>query len=489
MNQIDEVWSLVYSQMQSEINKSTFDLWFSGLTLIELTETDAVLLAVNIFKRNILMNSFIPKLEDFFEKIMGVKIKVKVVAPEDLEENGNAKTESVKTPASAVAQEKADESSSASTSASTVTRTDAGTIKVIDEDKEDVGENESEKEEIPFFSGNESYTFENFIVGNSNKLAHAACVAVANNTGYDYNPLFIHGPSGLGKTHLLHAVANRIKEKKSKTNIIYVTSEDFTNQLIKSISSKTTEQFRDKFRNADILMIDDIQFIAKRENTQEEIFHTFNALYDKGVQIILTSDRPARDINPLEERLLTRFNWGITADINPPDFELRAAILTSKAKSKGIELTPDIVNLLAENLTDNIRQLEGAVKKLCAIKILSDKPITLDVAREAIGDIVNRNQISVDVTIDKILDKVSKRYGVTVDDLKSKNKSSNVTTARQIAMYIIRRTTGLSLPKIGKIFNRDHSTTLSSVKKIENELKCNSLFEIDVNEIIKEILT
>lgn len=460
MNQIEEVWPLVYEQMKREINQSTFDLWFSGLTLIELTETKAVLLAVNIFKRNILKSSFQTKLEDIFEKIMGVKIKVSVVAAEDLEKES----------ADAVSSNTEDQKSDFSNEESTKTE-------------------KSENTEESFFNGNEGYTFENFIVGNSNKLAHAACVAVANNTGYDYNPLFIHGPSGLGKTHLLHAIANHIKKKKPNINIIYVTSEDFTNQLIKSISSKTTEQFRRKFRNADMLMIDDIQFIAKRENTQEEIFHTFNALYEKGVQIILTSDRPARDINPLEDRLLTRFNWGITADINPPDFELRAAIITSKAKSKGLELSPEIVNILAENLTDNIRQLEGAVKKLCAIKILSDKPITLNVAKEAIGDIVKRNQVSVNVTIDKILDTVSKRYGVTVDDLKSKTKTNNIANARQIAMYILRRTTDLSLPKIGKLFNRDHSTTLSSIKKIENEIKCNSLFEIDVNELIKEIMS
>lgn len=441
--------------MKKNINQTMFDLWFRDLTLDSISETTAVIRTKTMFNRNVLADSFYSKIEQIFEEVIGFKVKIEIVADND---PLGRPTEIVKeeTPSEPVADIK----------------------KATVED--------TESDEVSFFTGKDGYTFENFIVGNSNKLAHAACIAVANNRGYDYNPLFIHGPSGLGKTHLLHAIANHVKSKGQDVNIIYVTSEDFTNQLIQSISNKTTEKFRNKFRNADMLMIDDIQFIASRENTQEEIFHTFNALYEKGVQIILTSDRPARDINPLEDRLLTRFNWGITADINPPDFELRAAIIKSKASSKGVELSSDIVNMLAENLTSNIRQLEGAVKKLCAINLLSEKALTLEVAKEAISDIV-RDKVSVNVTIDKILETVSRKYGVTPEDLKSKARTSNITNARQIAMYITKKMTDLSLPKIGNLFNRDHSTTLSSIKKIENEIKCNSLFEIDVNELIKEI--
>ncbi len=452
MNRLDEVWSLVYEELRQGINESTFKLWFEELSLCDLTEKKAVVCAKTIFKKNILQSSFKGKLEDYFEKVLGFKIEVDIIAQGDSLENESA-------PVSEVKEE----------------------IKPEKEERSYSGE-------IPFFSGIAEYTFDNFIVGNSNKLAHAACIAVANNAGYDYNPLFIYGPSGLGKTHLLHAIANHAKKKDPEINIVYVTSEDFTNQLIESISNKTTKEFRNKFRKADMLMIDDIQFIASRENTQEEIFHTFNALYENGIQIILTSDRPARDIKHLEDRLRTRFDWGVTADINPPDFELRAAILSSKAKSRGIELSPDIINLLAENLTSNIRQLEGAVKKLCAIKLLSDKELTLEVAKQAISDIV-KDKVSVNITIDKILDIVSKRYGVTAMDLKSKSKASNIATPRQIAMYILRKTTDLSLPKIGSIFNRNYSTVIPSIKKIENEIKCNSLFEIDVNELIKEIMT
>ncbi len=450
MDRINEVWSLVYDEIKRENNESTFNLWFSDLILSELTETRAVLTAQTVFKRNIIRSSFQNKLEGYFEKIMGFKISVLVIS----------KDEDI----------------------------------LNDQIKED---NKAEEKQAPlkkdneasfYFSANEEYTFDSFIEGNSNKLALAACIAVANHAGFDYNPLFIHGPSGLGKTHLLHAITNHIRSKNPNVNIIYVTSENFTTQLIESISNKTTEQFRNKFRNADLLMIDDIQFIAGRENTQEEIFHTFNALYEKGVQIVLTSDRPARDINPLETRLLTRFNWGITADINPPDFELRAAILSSKAKKKGTELPPDIINMLAENLTDNIRQLEGAIKKLCAIRILSDKPITIEVAREAISDIV-KEKVSVNVTIEKVLEIVSKKYGVSEDEIRSKKKTNSVANARQIAMHVLRKTTELSLPKIGKIFNRDHSTVLSSINKVENEIKCNSLFEIEINELIKEIMS
>ncbi len=453
MDRLDEVWSLVYEKLKQDITESTFKLWFEDLSLIELDEKRAVLLAKTVFKKRILQSSFLGKLEDYFEKILGFRVEIAITAPGDTNE----------------AEASSNEVSSDDT---------------VSEEKETVIRNE----EVSFFSSNAEYTFDNFIVGNSNKLAHAACIAVANNTGYDYNPLFIYGPSGLGKTHLLHAITNHAKKKNPKINIVYVTSEDFTNQLIESISSKTTKEFRNKFRKADMLMIDDIQFIASRENTQEEIFHTFNALYENGIQIILTSDRPARDIKHLEDRLRTRFDWGVTADINPPDFELRAAILSSKAKARGIELSPDIINLLAENLTSNIRQLEGAVKKLCAIKLLSDKELTLEVAKQAISDIV-KDKVSVNVTIDKILDAVSKKYGVTTEELKSKSKASNIATPRQIAMYVLRKTTDLSLPKIGKIFDRNYSTVIPSIKKIENEIKCNSLFEIDINELIKEIMT
>ena len=449
MDNLMEIWSLIFEELKKNVNESTFKLWFEELILTELTEKRAVLTANNMYRKNILNNSFKGKLEEVFESVLGFHIDIIVIAQGENIEKYNELSDSEP-------EKKIEE------------------VKLTSID------------EVSYFTGNEEYTFDNFIVGNSNKLAHAACVAVANNTGYDYNPLFIHGPSGLGKTHLLHAITNHIKKKNPNINIVYVTSEDFTNQLIESISKKTTEQFRNKFRNADMLMIDDIQFIAKTETTQEEIFHTFNAIYEKGVQIILTSDRPAKDIKHLEDRLLTRFDWGIAADINPPDFELRAAIISNKAKSKGITLSPEIINLLAENLTSNIRQLEGAVKKLCAIKILSDKEITLEVAKQAISDIA-RDKVSVTVTIDKVLETVSKKYGISVDDLKSKSKTNNISNARQIAMFVLKKTTDLSYPKIGSIFNRDYSTVIASVKKIDNESKCNSLFEIDINEIIDEV--
>ena len=454
MDRLEEIWAPVYKILESEYPFTTFDLWFRELKLTEFSEKGATLLTTNHMKKRILIESFIPKLTQIFEKVVGFKVNITIISPEDLNKPSEDKVNTK-----------------------------------IESSNENINADEEEDDpsgELTYFTGNEGYTFDNFIVGNSNKLAHAACIAVANNIGFDYNPLFIHGPSGLGKTHLLHAIANHLKKKSPEKAIVYVTSEQFTNQLIKSISNKTTSEFRNKYRNADILMIDDIQFIASRENTQEEIFHTFNALYDKGVQIVLTSDRPARDIKPLEDRLLTRFNWGVTADINPPDFELRAAILTSKARSKGLELTPDIVNLLAEELTDNIRQLEGAVKKLCAIKILSEKKIDLEVATNAIKDIMNEKKQS-NITVEKILEVVSKKYGVSIAELKSKTKVSNVTNARQIAMYIMRKRLDLSFPKIGSVFNREHSTVIPSVEKIEKEIKCNSLFEIEIKELVNEI--
>lgn len=456
MEQREEIWSHVYEAMRQNNNQSAFNLWFADLVLSELTETRAVLTAKTVYKRNILRTSFKTKIEKYFEDVMGFPIEIEIISADEFNP-----------PASAAAAE--------STAAEKKPSLNSEPENALPSERSST-----------VFAVNEEYTFDKFMVGNSNNLAYAACVAVAKSNGYDCNPLFIHGPSGLGKTHLLHAIINEIRAKKPNTNIVYATGEDFTNQLIRSISTRTTEQFRNKYRNADILMIDDIQFIAGRENTQEEFFHTFNALWDKTRQIILTSDRPANEIKPLTERLQSRFSWGVSADINPPDFELRAAILANKAESKGIELSTDIINMLAENLTDNIRQLEGAVKKLCAIKLLSDKPITLEVAMNSISDIIS-DRIPVNVTIDKIIAAVSKKYGVTEEQLKSKTRTSEITLARQVAFYLLYKTTDISKKKIGDILNRDHSTVISSISKVENEVKCNSLFEIEINELLKEI--
>ncbi len=451
MDKIKEIWTLIYEALKKDHNKTIFDLWFADLELVSMTESTATLKTTTSFKKKILNESFKTKLESYFENVIGLKLDINVITD-------NEEKEEIK-------EDKKEE---------------AVTVAEADEDIF------SEKE-ITFFKGKEEYTFENFIVGNSNSLAYNACLAVANEPGSGDNPLFLYGPSGLGKTHLLHAITNRILKNKPETNIVYVTGENFTNQLIKSISQKKTEEFRNIYRNADVLLIDDIQFIAGRETTQEEIFHTFNALYEESRQIIFTSDRPAKDIKHLEERLKTRFNWGLTPDITPPDYELRAAIVRKKASQRGIELSNEIVNLLTENITENIRELEGAVRKLAALKMLSDKAITLEVARESISYLI-KDKLPENLTADTIISVVCERYGLTRDEIKSSSKKEAIKTPRQIAMYIMKKRTDMPLVKIAGKFNlKDHSTVINAVKRIENEIKCNSLFEIEINELIKEI--
>lgn len=456
MNNRQEIWQLIYEALKKDYNITTFNLWFSELELIDITDSVAVLKTTSTFKKKILDESFKSKLETYFENIISLKLEVKIITDESQLHEDNTSVKAEEKP----------------------------TLEKIEKTDDDV---ECETA-ISFFKGKEEYTFENFIVGNSNNFAYNACLAVAKEPGSgDNNPLFLYGPSGLGKTHLLNAITNRILKNNPDTNIVYVTGEKFTNQLIKSISSKKTEEFRNIYRNADVLLIDDIQFIAGRETTQEEIFHTFNALYEDSRQIIFTSDRPAKDINHLEDRLKTRFNWGVTSDITPPDFELRAAIVKKKAQIRGIELSNEIINLLAENITENIRELEGAVRKLAALKMLSDKTITLELARESISYLI-KDKIPENLTAETIISVVCDRYGITRDEIKSLSRKERVKTPRQIAMYIMKEKTDIPLRKIAAKFNlKDHSTVISAVKRIENEIRCNSLFEIEINELIKEI--
>jgi chromosomal replication initiator protein len=330
-------------------------------------------------------------------------------------------------------------------------------------------------------------TFENFIVGSSNKFAHAACIAVTNNPARDYNPLFIYGPSGIGKTHLLSAILYETGIKHPDMSVLYVRGEDFTNQIIEAIKRETTQKFRDRYRTVDMLLIDDIQFIGGKNSTQEEFFHTFNALYEERKQIVLTSDKPPRDIKQLEERLRTRFEWGLIADIQPPDSELRAAILKYKAECLGVELPPDVVQYIADNLKNNVRQLEGAIKRIIAQSFLTGREITVDLAITSISDMMSGSE-PVSVTVDRILECVSRHYGVTVEDLKGRSRARDIANTRHIAIYLVRNLTGMSLPAIGQIFGkRDHTTILSSLDTVEKQLKRNPLLEIELDDLSKEI--
>ena len=302
----------------------------------------------------------------------------------------------------------------------------------------------------------------------------------------DYNPLFIYGPSGLGKTHLLYAITNAMKQKNPDLSVIYIKGEDFTNQMIDSLANQSMSKFRNKYRSCDMLLIDDIQFIAGKISTQEEFFHTFNALFEDRKQIILTSDRPPRDIKTLEERLKTRFEWGLIADIQPPDMELRVAIIKKKAEQVNVTLPEDVLNFLSENLRSNIRQIEGAIKKLGAMSFLSGRKITMELAKSCISELLGGAEPA-SVTVDKIFSVVYNRYGVKKEDIIGMRRTKELATVRHIAIYLVRTITEMSLPNIGKIFNRNHSTVLSSIESAEKKLRNDPILEIEINEMIKEV--
>lgn len=336
---------------------------------------------------------------------------------------------------------------------------------------------------------NEDYTFENFVVGNSNQFAHAAALSVAENVGMKINPLFIYGPSGLGKTHLMYAIANRALQRDSSMKVIYVKGEEFLNQLIEAIRggrSTATAEFRAKYRSADMLLIDDIQFIAGKESTQEEFFHTFDALYEDHKQIIITSDRPPKELTTLEERIRSRFEAGLIADIQPPDYELRLAILKNKADQNNLQVPIDVIDFLAENLQSNIRQIEGVIKKLGAKNLLSGMPITMDMVLTTLPEYL-RDTEPVGDTVTRIVDIVSRKYNVTTADIMGTSRKKEIKTARNVSMYVVRQVTKMSLPQIGAVFARDHSTVHSNISMVESELTTNTLFEAVVSEIMKEV--
>ncbi|MBQ1235043.1 MAG: chromosomal replication initiator protein DnaA, partial [Oscillospiraceae bacterium] len=355
----------------------------------------------------------------------------------------------------------------------------------------EASDNQEQKEEEENYEnligGEYNYTFETFIVGPSNNFAHAAAMAVANNPAKVYNPLFIYGDSGLGKTHLMLAVGNTIKKNHPGANIVYVKGEEFANDMITSIQNGTTAQFRDNYRLADVLLIDDIQFIGGKEATQDEFFHTFESLFISGKQIVITSDRPPKEIKTLEDRLRTRFESGLLADIQPPNFETRVAIINRKANQLGLAIPDNVTEFIANRIKSNVRQLEGAVKKLNAFKMLDGVNPTVAVAQHAIKDILSDSQ-PVSVTVDKILAEVARTYSVTVEDIKSKKKTAAISNARQIAAYITRRETELSHAEIGEILGgRHYSTIIYSFNTIEAELQTNRSLQSTIEDIIKNV--
>jgi len=334
---------------------------------------------------------------------------------------------------------------------------------------------------------NPKYTFDSFVIGNSNRFAHAASLAVAESPAKAYNPLFVYGGVGLGKTHLMHAIGHYILENNPKSKVVYVSSEKFTNELINSIKDDKNVEFRNKYRNVDVLLIDDIQFIAGKDATQQEFFHTFNALHEANKQIILSSDRPPKEIPTLEDRLRSRFEWGLIADIQTPDFETRIAILKKKADVEGLNISNDVMVYIATKIKSNIRELEGALIRIVAYSSLTNKEITVDLAAEALKDIISSKQSKI-ITIDSIQDIVSSYYNLRIEDFKSQRRTRNVAFPRQIAMYLARKLTDTSLPKIGEEFGgRDHTTVIHAYEKISESLKEDENLQQAINELTKKI--
>lgn len=454
LNEINEIWSMVKNKIKQKIGNTAMELWFGDAEITSFSDDNVITIVVGSdFKKKIIIERYLSDLKSLFKEFMGFDIDFNVVS-----KSSQSSVEEIKKQLSQPDSEASDEKA--------------------EENDLNLGST------MP--TVNFEYTFDNFIVGSSNKFAHAACVAVADRPAQDYNPLFIYGPSGLGKTHLLYAITNEIKKKNPFCNIIYIKGEDFTNQMIDSITKKTMTNFRDKYRTCDVLLIDDIQFIAGKTSTQEEFFHTFNALYEDGKQIILVSDRPPRDIETLEDRIKTRFEWGLIADIQPPDLELRIAIFKNKISQAGIKVSDEIITYLAENLRSHIRQIEGAVKKLVALKFLSGDEITMDVVKGCMPELLGGAE-PINVTVDKIFAAIEKKYEVSKANLVSQSRVKEIAQARHIAIYLIRTVTEMSFPAIGKIFNRNHSTIISSLDAIDKKMASSSAFEAEINNLIKEV--
>ena len=462
MDDYKEICDSLKDEIRKKLEKipSVFYLWFNDMSLSSLTEERAVFTTKTMLKQKVLSTKYIDMISESLTDIIGFPVDIIIEADVDTEEK---KTEEVPEPKHAFSSDSLEKSAEHEKKIENLlSSTDTSKKSLLDD-----------------------YTFENFIEGASNKFAKAACYAVANEP-CSYNPLFIYGHSGLGKTHLLYAIMNYMRKNNPELKIVYKKSETFINELIGAIGSNNTAAFKDKYRTADVLLIDDIQFIAGKESTQEEFFHTFSALYEAEKQIILTSDRPPMEIKPLTDRLRTRFEGGLLADVQPPSFELRTAIIRQKSEAMGLTVANELIDYMAERLNNNIRQIEGILKRLYAISSLSGEQITKEKIDQIIS-IVDPGNIPTDAMIERIISVVTKKYGISPEDVKSRKRTDNIANARHICIYIIRQLTELSLNEIGKIFSRDHSTAISSIEKVNINIKTVRNYEADLNRLIKEI--
>ena len=410
------IWAKVLGHMEQQLTPAVVSTWFDDTEVLELTDQKLVLFSPSTFRKDMIVSRCAVYIQEALKDLFDMELELIVL------------------------------------------------------DETQIDAYRSRKKKPRFIEFNPQFTFDNFIVGNSNRFANAAAVAVAEKPADSYNPLFIYGPSGVGKTHLLYAIANEIHKAHPDYNIVYIKGDQFTNELIDAIKNGKNIEFRSKYREADLFLVDDIQFIAGKESTQEEFFHTFNKLYEEHKQIVLTSDRKPDDMLTLEERLRSRFLWGLIADINPPDYETRMAIIKNKAKQLGLNLDDEVCNYIAINITNNVRQIEGTVKKILAYRDLNNMPLDLPNISRAIDDMF-KSEGNALPTPSLIITQVSKFYNVDESVLRGTQKNKGTAEARQVAMYLIRKLTNLSLPDIGKEFARDHSTVLYAIRKVEVALK------------------
>jgi len=427
------VWAKILMSMEERLDPITVSSCFDDAEVVELTDDHLIIYSPSDFRRDIIRRRYASHIQDALKEIFHSNAQLIVFDEKELEEFHSK------------------------------------------------GNNKSSMEFAPQFS------FENFVVGPSNRFAHGAAIAVTNNPGMVYNPLFIWGPPGVGKTHLLYSIANGIRKVNPDANIVYIKGDQFTNELIDAIKNGRNIEFRNKYREADLFLIDDVQFIAGKDSTQEEFFHTFNKLYEERKQIVMTSDRKPSDMLTLEDRLRTRFEWGLIADIQPPDYETRMAILKNKATSLGLDLSDDVCNYIAINITNNVRQIEGTVKKIMAYRNLTDMPMDLPNISRAIDDMFKSEGNAVP-TPSLIISQVCKFYHIDEIVLRGTLKNKGTAEARQMAMYLIRQMTNLSLPDIGREFSRDHSTVLHSIRKVEDALKKgNSSLQDQIRDITANV--
>lgn len=431
MNSIEDIWSSVLELMGAELTPVAINTWFGESRAVGMTESSFTLYVPSDFKRSIINTRFIGAIKSALTQIFAGEMEVYLIGDEDL------KTE--------------------------------------------------DPQPEPEVLNPDEYTFDKFVVGPSNKFAHAASLAVAEGQTTDYNPLFIYGDSGLGKTHLLYAIRHEVARRHPEYSIVFVRGEDFMNELIAAIQTGKNVEFREKYRSADLFLIDDIQTVAGKASTQEEMFHTFNTLYESHKQMVFTSDRPPSDMPLLTQRLRSRFDMGLQADIQPPDFETRAAIVRNKSMKVGLALPNEVVNYIAENMTSNVRQLEGAVLKIRAQSELMKTPLTVTEATRILKDMFKQKSSYVP-TPEDIINETAKYFSISVKDIRGQSRTRNTALARQIAMYEIRKLTNLSLSDIGEFFEgRDHTTVLSSIQKIEKNISVDKEFSQMVRDITSNI--